>query len=159
MGVEPPPSERRVAGETVPLGMAGDTALEALSSRLTMSQNERPFGVVVPRVERCLCGEAGIHVTAGTELTRTMAIATARLARIRRRRMAPKEAGRVVARGRVGRIWPMTVETLGAHMAAATGLGTGIGNRPVLLGEICPVRGRPFSCNHRTAPAPRSRGR
>ncbi|HKH82764.1 MAG TPA: hypothetical protein VKA25_03670, partial [Gemmatimonadales bacterium] len=94
-----------------------------------------------------------------TELTRAMAIATARLARIRGRRVAPKEAGRVVARGRVGRIWPMTVETLGPHMAAATRLGTRIGNRPVLLRKICPVRGWPFSCNHGPPAAPRSGSR
>jgi hypothetical protein len=47
MRVEPAASQRRVAGETVTLGMAGDAALEVLSRRLAVAQQERPLGVVV----------------------------------------------------------------------------------------------------------------
>jgi hypothetical protein len=159
VGVEPPATLCRMASEAVTLGMARDTALEVLPSSLPVSQHEGPFGVMIPGVERSTCREAGVHVALGTELTRIMAVATARLSRISRRRVPPKEAGRMIARRRVGGIWPVTVETLGPDMAAVTRLGARIGNRPMLLGEIRSVRGRPFSYNHRASAAPRSGSR
>jgi hypothetical protein len=85
VGVEPPATLRRVASEAVTLGMARDTTLEVLPSSLSVSQHERPFGVVVSGVERRTRREAGVHVALGTELTCIMAVAAARLPRIRHR--------------------------------------------------------------------------
>ena len=50
--IEPPSALSRVAGQTVPLGMAGDAALEILSSGLAVAEKERSLGIVVARVER-----------------------------------------------------------------------------------------------------------
>ena len=77
--IEPPSALSRVAGKTVPLGMAGDAALEILSRRLTVTQQERALGIVIPRAERSFRGETGAHVTVGAKLSRIVAIAATRL--------------------------------------------------------------------------------
>ena len=82
VGIEPPASQGRVAGEAVSLGMAGYAALEILSSRLAVAQDERLLGIVVSRVERAFRGEPGAHVTVGAKLACIMAIAAAGLPRI-----------------------------------------------------------------------------
>ena len=128
-----------MAGETVPLGMAGDTALEILSRRLAVAQEERTLGIVVSRVERSVRGEPGAYVTVGAELAGIVAIAAARLPGICRGGMPREEAGRMVARCRIGSIGPVAVETLRSDMAATTGLGSRIGNGTVDFRKIIAV--------------------
>jgi hypothetical protein len=140
MGVEPAASQRRVAGETVPLGVARHAALEVLSRRLTVAQEERALGVVVSRAERSFGGEPRAHVTVGAELAGIVAIAAARLTGVCRSRMAGEEAGRMVAWRRVGRIGSVAVETLGPDMAAAAGLRPRVGHGTMQLGKISPMR-------------------
>ena len=48
VGVESPPACGRVAGQTVPLGVAGHAALEILARRLTVVEKEVLLGVMIP---------------------------------------------------------------------------------------------------------------
>ncbi len=56
--IESPSPQGRVAGETVPLGMTGDAALEILSRRLAVAQEKRTLGIVESRLERSFRGES-----------------------------------------------------------------------------------------------------
>ena len=128
VGIEAPTPQRRVAGETVPLGMAGDAVLEILSRRLAVAQEERPLGIVVASVERSLRREPGAEVTVGAKLACVVAIAAARLTGIGRNGMTREEAGRMVAGRGIGGVGPVAVETLRADMTAAAGLRPRVGN-------------------------------
>jgi hypothetical protein len=159
MGVEPAASHRRVTGETVTLGMAGDAALEVLSRRLAVAQQERPLGIVVSRVERPFRGEPGVHVTVGAKLTRVVAIATAGLPGICRGGMTREKAGRMVAGRRIGSVGPVAVETLRANMAAAAGLRARICDGTMQLGKIITVRSWTLPLDHGALPPARAGGR
>lgn len=159
MGVEPPPAQSRVAGETVTLGMAGDAALEILSRRLAVAQQERPLGIVVSRVERPFRREPGVHMTVGAKLTRVVAIAAARLPGICRGGMTREEAGRMVAGRRIGCVGPVAVETLRSDMAAAAGLRARICDGTVQLGKIIAVGSRARPVDHGALAAARAGGR
>ena len=148
VGVEPAASQRRVAGETVTLGMAGDAALEILSRRLAVAQQERPLSIVVSRVERPFRGEPGVHVTVGAKLTRVVAIATAGLPGICRGGMTREKAGRMVAGRRIASVGPVAVETLRANMAAATGLRARICDGTMQLRKIITVRSWALPVDH-----------
>ena len=139
--------------------MAGHTALEILSRRLAVAQQERPLGIVVSRVERPLCGEPGVHVTVGAKLARIVAIAAAGLPGICRGGMTGKEAGRMVAGCRIGGIGPVAVETLRANMTAATGLRARVCDGTVLLGKITAVGSWGRSIDHGALAAARAGGR
>jgi len=52
--VEPPAAYHRMAGETIPLGMARDAALQVLPRRLAMIQREKLLRIVVAAVQRSL---------------------------------------------------------------------------------------------------------
>ena len=52
--VEPPAAYHRMTGETIPLGMAGDAALQILPRRLAMIQGEELLRIVVAPIERSL---------------------------------------------------------------------------------------------------------
>ena len=157
--IEPPSPQSRVAGETVPLGMAGHAALEILSRRLAVAKKERPLGIVVSRVERSSRGEPGAHVTVGAKLGRIVAVAAAGLPRICRGGMTREEARGMVAGRRIGSVGPMAVEALRADMAAAAGLRPRIGDRTVQLGKIITVRSGALPPDHGAFAAARSGGR
>ena len=159
VGVEPAASQRRVAGETVTLGMAGDAALEILSRRLAVAQQERPLSIVVSRVERPFRGEPGVHVTVGAKLTRVVAIATAGLPGICRGGMTREKAGRMVAGRRIASVGPVAVETLRANMAAATRLRASICDGTVHLGEVIAVGSWARPVDHGALAAARAAGR
>lgn len=88
MGVEPPAAESRMAGETVALGVAGNTAFQVLAGSLAVTQQEELFGVMVAAAERGPRRHAGLHVTVGAKLPGIMAIAATRFAGVGRGRMA-----------------------------------------------------------------------
>ena len=157
--IEPPPPLSRVAGKTVPLGVAGDAALEILSRRLAVAQQEQSLGIVVARVERSSRGEPGAHVAVSAKLARIVAIAAARLPGICRGGMTGEETGRMVPRRRIGCVGPVAVETLRTDVAAVTGLRPGVGDGPVQLGKIAAVRGRARPVDHRALSAARTGGR
>ena len=159
MGVEPAASQRRVAGQTAPLGMAGHTALEILSRRLAVAQQERPLGIVVSRVERSSRGEPGAHVTVSTKLTRVVAIAAARLPGIGCSGMTREETDRMIAGRRIGCVGPVAVETLRADMAATTGLRPRVGDGTMQPGKIITVRSRTLPVDHGALAAAGTGGR
>jgi hypothetical protein len=140
MRVEPAASDRGVAGKAVTLGMARDAAFEVLSCSLAVSQEERPLGVVVPRIQRAPRGQSGLDVAACAELTRVMAITTAGLARVGGRWVKGEKAGRVIARRGVGGIGTVTIEALGTDVATFTRVRPRIRHRPMELGEIGAMR-------------------
>jgi len=52
--VEPPAAYHRMTGETIPLGMACDAALQVLPRRLSMIQGEELLRIVVAPIQRPL---------------------------------------------------------------------------------------------------------
>lgn len=74
MRIEAPASQRRMALQTIALGVAGDTTLEVLPSRLAVSQGEKLLGVVVAGLERARGHHPCVSVTTGTELPGVVAI-------------------------------------------------------------------------------------
>ena len=52
--VEPPAANHRMTGETIPLGMASDAALQVLPRRLAMIQGEELLRIVVAAIQRSL---------------------------------------------------------------------------------------------------------
>ena len=111
---------------------------------------------MVSRVEPSYRGEPGAQVTVGAKLAGIVAIAAARLPGICRGRMTREEAGRMVARCRIGSIGPVAVETLRSDMAAATGLGPRVGNGTVHLGKIIAVGSGAVPADHGALTAARA---
>ena len=68
-----------MAGQAVAFSMAGDAALQILPCRLSVTQEERPFGIVIPGIQLPPSAEAALYVAIGAELAWVMAIAAARL--------------------------------------------------------------------------------
>lgn len=116
--------------------MAGHAALEILSRRLAVAQDEPLLRIMETRIEPPFRGEPRAHVTVGAELARIMAIGAARLARVCCRRMPREEAGRMVARRRIGGIGAVAVQALRTDMAAAACGGTRVGDGTVQVGKI-----------------------
>ena len=139
VGVKPPAAYHRMAGETIAFRVAGDAALQVLARGLAVIQQEELLGIVIPCIQWSLRGQSGVDMTVGAELTGVVAVAAAGLPGVGCRRVTGQKAGRVVSRCRVGRVGAVAVETLGTHVASFAGLGPGIGNRTVNLGEIPPM--------------------
>ena len=111
--VEIAASNSGVAGETVPLGMTGDAALQILTSGLTMVQKELRLGIVVPRASQAVPGaQPGADVTVGAELRLVVAVGAGLVSRVCRGRMGRQESGRMVPGARIRRVGPVTIQAL-----------------------------------------------
>ena len=142
MGVEPPPALRRVAGQTIPLGMAGHAAFQILPRGLAMVQGEVLLRIVIAAVQRALSAETGVHMALGAELAGIMTVAAIRLSRVGRCRVPGEKSGGMIPGSGISRIGPVAVKTLGPHVAALASLRSGVRYRPMSLGEVASMRGR-----------------
>src|SRR5262245_36370663 len=97
--------------------MAGDAGLEALTRRLPMSRTEELVGIVVTRTHWSTRDQAGLLVTADAELLVVVAVAAVGFGRVGGRGMAGEISSRVIT-GRITRVGPVTVETLGSSVTA-----------------------------------------
>ena len=69
VGVEPSAALRGVAGQTVPLGVTRNAALQILAGRLTMVQKKFRLGIVVSGTPQAVPrAETGVEMTVGAEL-------------------------------------------------------------------------------------------
>jgi len=154
MGAESAAAQGRVAAEAVALGMTGDAALQILPRRLAVPQEKELLGVVITRVQLASGAQTCLHVAVGAELAGVMTIAAVGLPRIGRCWMPGKKTSRMIARGGVGRIRAMAVETLRPYVTTFTCLGPGVGHWAVSLREIRAVRRRPLTPDYRTSSPP-----
>ena len=139
VGIEAPASQRRMAGQTIAFGMTGDAALQILSRRLTVPQEEGTAGIMIPGVQLSSSAQAGIHVTISAELGAVVAVAAVGLARVGRRWVPGEKARRVIARRRIGGVRAVAVEALWTHMTALARLRPAVRHRPMYFGKILPV--------------------
>jgi hypothetical protein len=75
VGIEPAAAERRMTGEAVTLGVAGDAGLQALPRGLAVASDEYAVRVVISRSQRTGAPQAGRCVAGRTEAGGVVTIA------------------------------------------------------------------------------------
>ena len=111
VGIEPPPALRRVTGETVPLGVAGNAALEALPRGLAVIEDEGLLRIMkADASEPAWCDQSRVHMAVGAELSLVVAFIARAFPTVRGGGMCREEPGRMVARRRICRAGTMALE-------------------------------------------------
>jgi hypothetical protein len=159
VGIKPPSRQRRMAGETIPFRVTSHAALQVLPCGLAMAEQEEPLGIMIAAVQLPSSTEPGLDMAIGTELARVVAVTARGLPGVRRRGVPGEESRRMVAGRGIGGIRPVAVETLRPHMTTLARLGTGTGDRAVLLSEVTGMRGRTLPTHVRSLPPTRSSDR
>src|SRR5918995_2335813 len=80
--VEASASQRRMAGQTVALGMTCDAALQILPCRLAMAQQKGTPRIVITCVQLSSSAQPGVYVAVGAELRVVVAVAAVRFPRV-----------------------------------------------------------------------------
>lgn len=98
MRIEPPPTLRRMAGETIPFRVTTDATLQTLPRRLPMSEQEEPLGIVeVGRAQRRPRRHSRLNVAGDTELLLVVTVGAGGLPGVGGARVTGQESGRMVA--------------------------------------------------------------
>ena len=151
MRIEPPAAQCGVTGQAVALGMAADARFESLARRLPMAHHEESPGVVIARTQHTppRRRQSRPRVTARTERAHVVAIAAGRFARIRGSGVTRDESVRVIAGAARAGVRPVTVQAVGAHVAAGAAR-RGCGRfHAVPVGKVVAVTRRSRSRNNR----------
>jgi hypothetical protein len=141
--VEASSPQRRMAGETISLGMAGNTALQVLPSGLPVIQEEGLLRIMKPDAPKPTGrDQSRADMAVGAELGLVVALITRAFPTVRCGGMGGEKARRMVPRRCIGRPGTVALETRRSNVAGGAGLGPrGSGSR-VALGEVQAMRFR-----------------
>jgi len=142
--IEAPASQRRVAGKTVSLGMAGDAAFQVLARGLSMIEEEGLLRIMkADAPEPAGGGESRADMAVGAELGLVVALTARAFPTKRCGGMRRQEAGRMVPRRCIGRAGTMALETGRPGMAGGAALRPRGSGSSVALGEVQAMGFRP----------------
>ena len=138
MRVEAASAQGGMARQAIALGVTRDTALEVLARGWPVAEEKTLLRIVISAAKRSPRSESRLLVAVGAECTCVVALGTRGFAPVRRRRMARKEARRVVSRSR-SCVRPMAGETVRPSMAHRAALGGCRRDRPMPVREVVTV--------------------